>query len=188
MNYTRNRMRLYVITGRDIALDNISAWLYNPRMKKNMPQFLYTLTLSLWVGGMAIFTFIATPAIFRSFDRDMAGKVVGALFDGYFGYNLALSAAALVLLVLLNRSGLASRFKLSAALVIAAILMNCAVSFAVYPEIKRVKAEVASFVTMPKDSDARKRFSKLHAISAVLNLLIMADGLALLYMKEPDGK
>jgi hypothetical protein len=45
---------------------------------------LYTLLLSLWTGGIAIFTFIVTPAIFRSYGRDQAGEIVGRLFPGDF--------------------------------------------------------------------------------------------------------
>ncbi len=42
------------------------------------------IALSLWVGGMSLFTFILTPVIFRSYPRDAAGEVVGKLFPSYF--------------------------------------------------------------------------------------------------------
>jgi len=45
---------------------------------------VYNLVLALWVGGISIFTFIVTPAIFRSYGRDQAGEIVGKLFPGYF--------------------------------------------------------------------------------------------------------
>lgn len=144
--------------------------------------FLYTLTLALWVGGMTIFTFVVTPAIFRTYDRDTAGRIVGSLFDGYFYYNLSVMAAAIVLVVLAARLAGRPASRLPVILIAAAILMNCAVTFKVYPEIRAVKARVGSFVTTPKGSDIRKEFSKLHAISAVLNLLMLADGAALLYI------
>jgi uncharacterized membrane protein len=57
-------------------------------------SFLYNLVLSLWIGGMSVFTFIVTPAIFKSFGRDMAGEIVGKLFPGYFLSVLILSFAA----------------------------------------------------------------------------------------------
>jgi uncharacterized membrane protein len=57
---------------------------------------LYNLILSLWVGGIAIFTFIVTPAIFRSFGRDEAGAIVGKLFPGYFTYVLVLTLLAFI--------------------------------------------------------------------------------------------
>ena len=36
----------------------------------------YLITLALWTGGAALFTFIVTPAIFRSYARDQAGEIV----------------------------------------------------------------------------------------------------------------
>ena len=57
----------------------------------------YNLALALWVGGIITFTFIVTPAIFKSFGRDMAGEIVGKLFPGYFLYNLVLAALAFIL-------------------------------------------------------------------------------------------
>ena len=49
-------------------------------------------------GGISIFTFLITPVIFKSFARDMAGKIIGTLFPGYFLIVLALSVLALILL------------------------------------------------------------------------------------------
>jgi hypothetical protein len=43
-----------------------------------------------------------------------------------------------------------------------------------------VKQAVTSFERESPDSPMRKRFAKLHAVSAVLNLLLLADGIALL--------
>ncbi|MGE5174225.1 MAG: DUF4149 domain-containing protein, partial [Betaproteobacteria bacterium] len=65
-------------------------------MKLSWMSF-YNLALALWVGGIAVFTFIITPVIFRSFGRDLAGEIVGKLFPGYFLYNLILAALALIL-------------------------------------------------------------------------------------------
>jgi len=43
----------------------------------------YRLAIAFWVGGAALFTSILTPIIFRSYDRDMAGNIVGILLPGY---------------------------------------------------------------------------------------------------------
>jgi hypothetical protein len=45
---------------------------------------IYRLAVTFWVGGVAIFTFVLTPIIFRVNDRDTAGRIVGTLFPGYF--------------------------------------------------------------------------------------------------------
>ncbi len=41
---------------------------------------VYISILALWVGGISRFTFIVTTKIFRSYDRDKAGEIVGKLF------------------------------------------------------------------------------------------------------------
>ena len=143
-------------------------------------SFLYTLALSLWTGGMAIFTFIVTPAIFRSYGRDQAGEIVGRLFPGYFLYLLVLSALALALFFLLGADQSGRSFRASLVLLVVAVIINASVLFSLHPKTVQVKQQVASFEAAAPDSPARKEFRKLHTLSAVLNLALLADGVALL--------
>ena len=152
-------------------------------MNKLLGIVLYDLTLSLWVGGMAIFTFIVTPAIFSSFDRDMAGRIVGALFNGYFFYNLALAVIALVLAFIVWPDRAQTAFKVTLLLIAIAIAINLYISLKLHPDIVEIKRQIASFVTTPKDSPLRKRFTMLHAVSAISNLILLADGVALLVIR-----
>jgi uncharacterized membrane protein len=141
---------------------------------------LYTLILALWVGGIAIFTFVVTPAIFRSYGRDMAGEIVGRLFPGYFLYNLVLTAAALVLFFLLAADRSAFPYRLSLFLLSAALIINVFIVFKLHPEAVKVKQAVSSFERESPDSPARKKFRRLHGVSAALNLILLADGITLL--------
>jgi hypothetical protein len=141
---------------------------------------LYHLALALWAGGIAIFTFIVTPAIFLAYGRDMAGEIVGKLFPGYFLYNLVLSALAFVLffLVSADRSELLAR--LSLGLLVAGLVVNLYIVFKLHPDTVNVKREVSSFEGEPADSPARRQFRRLHAVSAGLNLFLLVDGVTLL--------
>ena len=141
---------------------------------------LYNLVLALWVGGIATFTFIVTPVIFRSFGRDLAGKIVGELFPGYFLYNLVLSGLALLLFLVTAGDPSKTAYRLSLFLLIAALTINVFIVFKLHPDAVRVKQAVTSFERESPDSPMRKRFAKLHAVSAVLNLLLLADGVMLL--------
>ena len=143
---------------------------------------LYTLVLALWTGGMALFTFVVTPAIFRSFGRDQAGEIVGKLFPGFFLFCLAVSSAALVLFFLLGAEQTSRPYRASLILLILAIIINAYVLFALHPRTVEVKQQIASFERFAPDSPARKEFRKLHAVSAGLNLLLLLDGTALLVM------
>ena len=51
---------------------------------------IYRIAIAFWVGGVTIFTFVLTPIIFKSYDRDTAGKIVGVLFPAYFRWNLGM--------------------------------------------------------------------------------------------------
>jgi uncharacterized membrane protein len=147
-------------------------------------NFFYSLVLSLWVGGISIFTFIITPVIFRSFERDTAGKIVGRLFPGYFMYNLALSVIALVLILIMRSFSVRSGLRVSLVLVVCAVIINLFIVFKLHPEIIKVKQGIHSFEVQPDDSPLRKEFRKLHAVSASLNLLLLADGVALLVISS----
>ncbi len=140
---------------------------------------IYNLVLSLWIGGITIFTFIMTPVIFKSFDRDMAGTIVGKLFPGYFWFNLVVSITALVLILFAGLSFAKSGNKISLILIVCALMMNMYVTFKLHPAIKQAKKEVHS-VEERADSPVRKKFRRLHATSASLNLLLLVDGVALL--------
>ena len=140
---------------------------------------LYNLMLALWVGGIFIYTFLITPIIFKSFERDTASAIVDKLFPFYFPYSLVIIILTFGFFFM---SGLKrnARYKLALALLVAAVLIGVFVNFGLYPEIKKTKQEIASFEKTPVDSPARKRFKTLHGISMTLNLLLLADGAALI--------
>jgi len=149
-----------------------------------MEQFWYAgyiIVLALWTGGMALFTFVVTPIIFRSFGRDRAGEIVGRLFPGYFTTNLVLSALAMVLFFLVCQDRESASYRISLILLLAALPLNCIHTFLLHPRIVRIKRTITSFEGTP-GSDERKQFRRLHAVSAVLNLCVLAAGAILLVL------
>ena len=147
---------------------------------------LYHLMLALWVGGMFMYTFLVTPLIFKYFARDTASAIVDRLFPFYFPYNLVVVVLAFGFFLLSGLKG--ARQKLSRVLLIAAILIGLFVNVGLYPEIKKTKREIASFEKDSVYSPARKRFRTLHGISMTLNLILLADGVALIVMGSFHGK
>jgi hypothetical protein len=145
---------------------------------------LYMLTVSLWIGGIALFTFVITPLIFKSFNRDTAAAMVDKFFNAYFLYNFSLSIVAMLLYLVSRQVWSGSCFKASIILLIFAVLINSYVTFKLHPDILIVKRQVKSFETAPKDDPMRRKFGRLHAVSAVLNLLVFADGVALLVIEN----
>jgi hypothetical protein len=114
----------------------------------------------------------------------MAGKIVGILFPGYFLVLLGLAVIALIIILAGRHVIASSGFELSLALLVIALIINVFVAFKLHPDIKLVKQEIHSFESLSPDSQLRKRFGKLHAVSATMNLLLLADGVTLLIINS----
>ncbi len=170
---------LYVPLSRSCIFSSGAALGYNVCMKTIITYF-YSLVLSLWVGGIFLFTFVVTPVIFKSYGKDMAGDIVGKLFPSYFLFSVIVSVLSLALFLITFQDRAIPGYNLSLVLLIAAVVLSLYVSFRLHPEIKGVKQEIASFEKTPPDDQLRKRFRTLHAQSAILNILMLTDGVALL--------
>jgi hypothetical protein len=139
---------------------------------------LYRLALAFWVGGVALFTFVLTPILFKTQPRDLAGKIVGVLFPGYFRWGLACGAVALLCLLLQR-----GRHFVPALLLL--VLMLAATSFqalVIEPKAAALKEQIGSFETTPKEDPLRREFARLHAVSAACNLAVFAGGVVLIVL------
>ena len=142
-----------------------------------MPAFLYRLAVACWVGGASLFTFILTPTLFKSFDRDVAGGIVGALFPGYFKWGLVCGVVALATVCMSS----AVKHKTVAAIIIAVMIaITAAQAFVIEPRAAALKKEIPSFETTPPDNPLRVQFKRLHAVSAVGNLAVIGGGFVLI--------
>lgn len=141
-------------------------------------SILYRLLIAFWVGGAALFTFVLTPTLFKSFDRDLAGSIVGVLFPGYFKWGLVCGVFALACL-LFTRS---RRWVASSAIVVAMLAITSLQAYIIEPRAAAIKKEIPSFVTTSADHPARRTFRKLHGWSAASNLGVIGGGIALLIL------
>ena len=139
---------------------------------------IYRLALAFWVGGAALFTFLLTPTLFAGFDRDLAGKIVGLLFPGYFRWGLVCGVVALACLLLTRPR----RYRASAVILILMLLLTSTQAFVIEPQAAALKEAIPSFVTTPADHPLRQQFSKLHGASAACNLGVIGGGIALVIL------
>lgn len=146
---------------------------------------VYRLAVAFWVGGAALFTFILTPAIFRDFDRDLAGTVVGILFPGYFRWGLACGVIALVCLLLSQRP----RKIVSTIILLVMLTITTLQAFVIEPKAAALKKEMAVLKkTAPAmdvsemDRPLRQEFKTLHTISAAGNLSVIGGGIFLIFL------
>ena len=141
-------------------------------------EMLYRLAISLWAGGNAIFTLMLTPILFRTESRDTAARIVGNLFPGYFRWGLACGLIALVCR-LISRAGAG---KLPLALLVLMLAVTSFQAFYVEPRAAELKQRIGSFESTGKEHPLRKEFSKLHGVSAVCNLTVLASGVLLVVL------
>jgi uncharacterized membrane protein len=144
-----------------------------------MMTFIYRLAIACWIGGASLFTFVLTPTIFKSFNRDVAGGIVGALFPGYFKWGLVCGVIALATIFMTSTV----KHKTIAAVIIAVMLAITSVqAFVIEPKAAALKKEIPSFETTSKEDPLRVRFSKLHGVSAASNLAVIAGGIVLIVL------
>jgi len=141
-------------------------------------EVLYHLAITFWVGGNALFTFVLTPLLFKTEARDVAGRIVGTFFPAYFRWGLACGTLALVCR-LVAKSG---RLELAAIILAVMLATTSFQAFYVAPKAAALKVGIGSFETTPKDHPLRKQFSRLHGVSAVCNLVVLAGGVVLVVL------
>jgi hypothetical protein len=141
-------------------------------------QSIYTLAIALWAGGNAIFTLLLTPILFKTESRDTAARIVGNLFPGYFRWGLACGFIALI--CRLSGKGLAA--KLPVVLLVLMLAVTSFQAFYVEPRAAELKRQIGSFETTSKDHPLRREFSRLHGVSAVCNLTVLAGGVVLVLL------
>jgi hypothetical protein len=141
-------------------------------------DMLYRLAVSLWAGGNAIFTLMLTPILFKTESRDIAARIVGNLFPGYFRWGLACGVIALI-------CRLADRgLFLKLPLIVLAAMLAVTLFQALYvePRAAELKRQIGSFEATNREHPLRKEFSKLHGVSAVCNLTVLAGGVLLVVL------
>ena len=144
----------------------------------NYIDMLYRLAISLWAGGNAIFTLMLTPILFKTESRDIAGRIVGNLFPGYFRWGLACGLIALVC----RLAGRGFDLKLPVIVLALMLAVTSFQAFYVEPRAAELKKQIGSFEKTSKDDPLRKQFSKLHGVSAVCNLTVLAGGVLLVLL------
>lgn len=142
------------------------------------------LALSLWVGGIALFTFVVTPILFRTQGKDAAGKIVGAIFPMYFRYGMVLIGIVLLARALSGEAVHGARQWIGTGIIVTALLLTGYQVYELTPRMERVKQSVPSFESTPPGDRARKEFSRLHGISMVVNLVILLEGTVLIAASE----
>jgi hypothetical protein len=136
-------------------------------------------TLALWLGAGAFFSFAVAPALFATLpSRTMAGAVVGRTLPIVFYLGIAVGAIVVALQAASGRGGLRDVRALCGGLIVAA----CAVAqFVLGRRIDRLRDDIGGPLENLAVDDARRiAFGRLHGMSvAWLGLAMLAAAVAL---------
>jgi hypothetical protein len=158
-------------------------------------RFLSLLTLSAWVGGLAVLGAIGAPTIFSVLEgldphhgRDTAGRVFGAIFLQF--QHAAWIAGALLVALLIARAVLGPRprrfaWRMSALLVMMSLSLVSA--FVLAPRIEAIRdATPGTIAALADDDPVKATFGRLHGLSNAFALLTILGGVWLIWIEGRD--
>lgn len=147
---------------------------------RRLAEGLYTITITLWVGGLWTVGYIVAPALFASLnERALAGEIAGRLF-GVIAW-VGLGCAAYLLVFLAVRRGRAVLGSGVFWLVMVMLLLTLAGYFGIQPILSQLKAEAWPRGVM--ESMMKERFAVWHGISSGLYLVQSLLGAALVMLQ-----
>ena len=143
---------------------------------RRLADSFYTITLTLWVGGLWAIGYLVAPTLFSTLaDRQLAGIVAGKLFAliGWVG----IACAAYLLLYVIVRQGAVVLRRSVFWLLLTMLALTLISQFGIQPWLAQIKAEALPREVM--ESVLRDRFATWHGISSILYLLQSLLGLLL---------
>jgi uncharacterized membrane protein len=146
-------------------------------------RFIYLLSFTLWIGGMAFFSFLAAPSIFHVLPREEAGKVVADIFPKYYWQGIICGAIALATSVLLGMRERWNILLIARTITIVVMLIGVLYSVAILqPRIQAVKAQVPSFESLSATDPLRLEFGRLHGRSFSVNAAVLLLGVVVVFI------
>ena len=144
-------------------------------------RFTLLLGLAAWLGMLIFFTFFAAPSIFKVLPRELAGQVIGDIFSKY--WMIGYVAGLLSLSSLLGIAFIEKSFPVALIILLTAMTgITFYSGLAVAPVARRLKAGIHSKPEPANKEALEKGFRRVHAKSAVLNLVVISSGVAALYL------
>jgi len=129
----------------------------------------------IWIGAMLFFSFVVAPILFSVLGAELAGKAVARIFPYYYGLGLFCSLALLfgTGFVIFLEKKLGSKAFLNLILCFMMLGMNVYSGYILSPKIRELKSSYQTAGEGPVNEELKKRFSKLHLQSLILNLLVL---------------
>ena len=162
-----------------------------------MPALRYVsiVALAFWIGGLAALGLVAAPVLFDLLSahdpeagRTLAGQAFGAIFESF--ERVALIPGAIVAASLAWRAarvprprGLAWRSGVLAVMLALTVVTGTVIG----PRIDALRVSAPTPIAdLPDGSALKTAFGRLHGLSGGLMIIVLAGGLALMWMELTD--
>ncbi len=146
-------------------------------------RFIYLLSISLWIGGMAFFSFLAAPSIFKVLPREAAGNVVANIFPKYYWQGIICGVIALGTSSVLGMRERWNMLLIVRTLMIAVMVIGVLYSVVILqPKIQSVKAQITSFESLAPTDPVRLEFGRLHGRSFSVNAAVLLLGVIVVFI------
>lgn len=137
---------------------------------------VFLLALIVWLGEVVFLSFVAAPAMFRTFSKPDAGRAVGALFPIYYAVGAVCGAAMLASGAALMRAAVARvAWGANLSLVAFMLALTLYAGAVVQPRAAALRPQLHAAEVAP---GVKEEFDRLHRLAVVLNGIVLFCGLA----------
>ncbi len=141
-------------------------------------NFIYLLSLIIWIGSIIFFSFFTAPTLFKNLPMEVAGQAVSAIFPKYYAAGYASGFLALISLVMnAVKTGVWSPLKMI--LVVIMVGMTLFAGLNIHPRARALKEEIKIASDETEASHLKQEFDRVHKISVVFNGIVLLIGLFL---------
>ena len=138
-------------------------------------NFIYLLSLVVWIGSIVFFSFFVAPVVFKSLEREKAGELVGIIFPRYYKVGYACGTLILLSFLAAGTEGINLKWCAWGTMCLTSVLAGVVVN----PKAKLLKEKIKS-ASEEEKSKLEPKFKSLHSFSVKLNAVTLFSGLWLL--------
>ena len=138
-------------------------------------NFIYLLSLTVWIGSIVFFSFFVAPMVFKFLEREKAGELLGIIFPRYYKLGYVCSTLILVSFLVSGTEGTELKWCAWGIMGLASILAGVVVN----PKAKLLKEKIKS-TSEDEKSELEAKFKSLHSFSVRLNAVTLFSGLWLI--------
>jgi uncharacterized membrane protein len=148
-------------------------------------NFIYLLSIVIWIGMIFFTTFFAAPSIFKVLPRESAGEVMGSIFPKYWIIGYVTSLTALGSTIAISKTlGIYPGTRLIILIIMTVLSFISGLVVGSRDRAIKVKLKAADGEAKAK---LRKSFGKIHGVSALINLTILGLGFVLIFIMATSG-